>query len=204
MTTVEPQYERVVVPHEDRRHILRRDLNDLRRPIIPPALLRHPELAALEAQRQRLVQALKVAEHSGPEYVDDNAYIAQRTKALREGTDLPTAPPTTADLAAGREQRERDVKAASDALLALGDDICEAVRQHTEWMEEARQQVDALARTAEDLRRQALKVEQQAAVVAFQVRWLGHVQNDHLYVPTGSAAVLSDDDRKDLIREARP
>lgn len=162
----------------------RRFISDMRRQVIPPALLRYPALAALEEQRRRLVQALEDAESSGPEVVSDAAYVAQRTKALREGTDLPPAPPTTADLTAGREARARDVQAATDALLALGDDICQALRQHPEWEAEGREHIAGLRKQAEEARRKAAEAERQADDARFLVQWMERAAHDELYVVT--------------------
>ncbi len=43
------------------------------------ALLKHDELARLEADRRRLVAALEAAEASGPTVQTEAAYIAART-----------------------------------------------------------------------------------------------------------------------------
>jgi hypothetical protein len=186
-------------PHQ----MLRRYLADMRRQVIPAALLKHPELARLDEERRRLVTALEDAERSGPKSVDDAGYISARAKALREGSDLPPAPPTAAEVEAGQQQRNRDVQAATDALMVVADEICDVVRQHPEWTHEARGEVATLARRAEELRQQAVEAERQAAVVAFQVQWLSQVERDYLYVPTGDAAGLNAEARRDAIQAAQ-
>ncbi len=103
---------------------------------------------------------------------------------MREGTALPPAPPTPAEAAAGHEQRTRDVQAATDALLGLGDDICEAVRQHPEFEEQARADVAALLAEAEEMRRRAAEAERQAAAARIYVLWLERVAADELFVIT--------------------
>lgn len=162
----------------------RRYLSDMRRQVIPPALLRYPELARLDAERRRLVQALEDAEKSGPVVVTDAEYIAQRSKALRDGGDLPAAPPTAADLAAGREARARDVQAATDALLGLGDSICQALREHPEWEAEGRAHIAALREQAAEARRKADEAERQADGAQFLVQWMQRAAHDELYVVT--------------------
>ncbi len=162
----------------------RRFLSDMRRQVIPAPLLRYPELAELEQQRRRLVQALEDAEQSGPSVQREEVYIAQRAKALRAGTPLPPAPPTPAEVEAGQQQRARDVQAATDALLALGDDICRTIAAHPEWQAEAQAQVQALHDEAADALRRAQAAERQAQVAQVYVQWLDRAAFDELYVVT--------------------
>jgi hypothetical protein len=164
----------------------RRFLSDLtdERGVIPKAMLRYPELAALEEQRVRLVAALREAQGSEPVVVSDAQYVAQRAQALRDGTPLPPAPPTAADLAAGRQQRERDVQAATDALLALADDICRTVREQPSFEQEGRRHIADLRERAMEMRRQAEAAEREADAAGFLVMWLERVAHDELYVAT--------------------
>lgn len=162
----------------------RRFLSDLRREVIPAALLKHEDLARLDAERRRLVQALEDAEKSGVRFPSDEEYVAARTRALREERELPPPPPTAADLAAGNERRARDVQAASDALLALGDDICQAVRERPEYEQQAQSDVTTLRAEAEEMRRRAQEAERKATEAEVYVLWLSRVAEDELFVPT--------------------
>ena len=165
----------------------RRFLSDLtdERGVIPQAMLRYPELARLDAERRRLVQALKDASApTGPPQMSEEQYIAARTKALRDGTDLPAQPPSQSDNDAARQQRQRDVQAASDALLALADDICQAVREHPTWQDEGRREITALHEQAAQKRREADEAERQAEDARVLVMWLERVAHDELFVPT--------------------
>ncbi|MDP9497455.1 MAG: hypothetical protein M3P46_07300 [Actinomycetota bacterium] len=76
------------------------------------------------------------------------------------------------------------MQAASDALLALGDDICVAVRQHPEFEEQARADVAALLAEAEEMRRKAAEAERRAAAARIFVLWLERVAADELFVIT--------------------
>lgn len=120
MTTV----EYVEVPEDERLFNFERLFaSDLRRDgLIPATLLGYPELAALEAERARLAAALTEAEAGGGQ-VSEAHYIAARARALREGTPLPPPPPTAAEAQASAETRRRNVQAATDALVQLGDTL---------------------------------------------------------------------------------
>jgi hypothetical protein len=164
---------------------VRRFLSDMtdERGVIPQAMLRYPELAALEEQRRRLVQALADARRgSGPSQMSDGEYIAARTKALREGADLPPAPPTQSENDAHRQRQARDVQAATDALLALADDICRTVREHPAYEQEGRQHIATLREQAAEMRRQADAAEREAEAAGFLVLWLERVAHDELFV----------------------
>jgi hypothetical protein len=163
----------------------RRFLSDMtdERGVIPQAMLRYPELAALEEQRRRLVQALTDANApTGSPQMSEEQYIAARAKALREGTDLPAPPPSQSENDAVRQQRQRDVQAATDALLALADDICQTVREHPAFEQDGREHIVALREQAADLRRQAEAAEREAEAAGFLVLWLERVAHDELFV----------------------
>ena len=115
--------------------------------------------------------------------MSEQAYVAARTKALREGTDLPVPPPSQAENDAHAQQRQRDVQAASDALLGLGDDICQAVRDQPAYEQEGRQHIAALREQAAEMRRQADEAEREAEAAGFLVLWLERVAHDELFVP---------------------
>jgi hypothetical protein len=161
----------------------RRFLSDLVRDVIPAPLLRYPALARLDADRRRLVQALKdVDASSGPPQMSEQQYIQERTKALREGTDLPEPPPPQAERDGRAQQRRSDVQAASDALLALGDDICQAVRENPAWADEGRAHIADLRERAAEMRRQADAAEREADDAGVLVLWLDRVARDELFV----------------------
>lgn len=153
----------------------RRFLSDMtdERGVIPKAMLRHPELAALEEQRQRLVAALDDARRpSGPPQMTDEQYIAARTKALRDGGEMPAPPPPQAATDEYTRRRARDVEAAGRALLALADDICAALRDHPEWEREQRNDIAALRAEAEQKRREAEQAERKAESGKVLALWL--------------------------------
>jgi hypothetical protein len=161
----------------------RRFLSDLRRQVIPAPLLRYAPLARLDADRRRLVAALEEAEqHSGPPQMSEQAYIAARTKALRDGSDLPEQPPSQAERDRDAQQRQRDAQAASDALLALGDDICAVVRENPTWADEGRAHIADLRERAAEMRRQAEAAEREAVDAGVLVLWLERVAHDELFV----------------------
>ena len=155
------------------------------RGVIPAAMLQHPQLAALEVQRQRLVKALREAQHpNGKPHLSDSEYVAARAKALREGTELPASPPTRATVDANAQRRARDVAAAEAALMTLADDICHVVRAHPAFEYEGRQRISELRKEAEGYRRAAEEAERDAERAQFLVQWLERVAADELYVVT--------------------
>ena len=165
----------------------RRFLSDMtdERGVIPAPMLRYPQLAALEVQRQRLVAALHEAQRpSGKQHLSDAEYIAARTRALRDGTELPAAPPTQATLDAAAQRRARDVQAAEHALLELADDICRTVREHPGFQQDGRDNIASLRERAAEMRRVAADAERQAEQAGFLVQWLERVAQDELYVST--------------------
>lgn len=165
----------------------RRFLSDMTDPrgVIPKAMLRYPELAALEAQRQRLVAALDEARRpSGPPRMSDGEYVEARAKALRDGTAMPSPPPTQAAQDAYRQRQANDTKAAEQALLALADDICDALRAHPEWEQEGRGQIATLHAEAARKRREAEQAERDAEAANFLVQWLSRGARDELFVVT--------------------
>jgi hypothetical protein len=163
----------------------RRFVNDLRDPRCIPAV-DAPEIVALEGERARLVAALDQANRGGGR-VDVAHYIAQRAKAIRAGTELPPEPPTAAELQAGNEKRSRNVAAAENALLALADTICETVRNHKEWEDEARERVAAAQAEAEAAMAQAKAAARRAEDAHSLVIHLERVAADELYPNTASA-----------------
>ena len=183
--------------------------------VLPSALRHHPEVAALEIERQRLVKAFRDAEASGSGGgTSQQDYIAERARALREGRDLPPAPPTAAELAAGAEERQRNIAAAEAALLAHADLICEVMRAHPEWEDEVRAAMKAARDEAEEARRRADQAEQRAVETGFLAQWLERTAADELYVMTSNtdpanwSAIDAGDDSLlamvDAIRESRP
>jgi hypothetical protein len=186
MTTVEPQFERVVVPREERQfNFTRLFASDLRRDgLIPAALLVYPEVAALEAERQRLAAALDAAEQGGGGYVDEAGYIEQRTKALREGRDLPPPPPLHAEAEAHEQERRRNVAAATEALLRFGDTFRRTVAAHPEWYDAADEKVKAARAEAAAVRRQADEADARADKAEQYTRWLRRVSDGEVYYPT--------------------
>lgn len=160
------------------------DMTD-ERGVIPAPMLRYPELAALEVQRHRLVKALADARRpSGRPQMSDAQYIAARATALREGTEPPAAPPTQATLDASIQRRARDVQAVEQALLALADDICQAVREHPAYEQDGRRHISALHEHAAQKRREAAEAEREADAAGSFVQWLARAAADELYVAT--------------------
>ncbi len=188
MSTLEPPVEHVVVPHEERLFNFERlFVSDLRREgVIPGALLVYPELAALEVERARLAAALDEAEQGGGGgYLTGEQYVAARAAALREGRDLPPAPPTAAEVAAESENRRRNVPAAEDALLALGETLRHTVAAHAfEWGKAASEKVKALRDEAAERMRQAREAEGRAQEAEHYERWLRRCADGELYYPT--------------------
>ncbi len=170
----------------------RRFVNDFRDPRIIPAV-DAPEIAALEAERARLVAALEEAE-SGGAYFDEATYIAQRAKALREGTELPPEPPTAAERQAAHEQRSRNVAAATDALLNFGDVVCRTVEAHPEWRDEARAKVAAARAEADAAMAQAQAAARRAEEAQNLVQHLERTAADELYPSTSGPQ-----DQEDLV-----
>jgi hypothetical protein len=169
----------------------RRFVNDLRDPRCIPAV-DAPEIAALEAERRRLVAALEEAERGGG-YVDEAQYIAQRAKALGAGTDLPPSPPTTAERQAAAEQRQRNVAAATEALLRFGDVVCRTVEAHPEWRHAARAKVKAAQDEAEAAMAQAKAAALRAEDAAWLVQHLERTASDELYIARVSESTDVDD-----------
>lgn len=132
------QYEHVDVPPMERQFDFERLFaSDLRRDgLIPASLLGYPELAALEAERVRLAAALTEAEAGGG-WHDEASYVRERARALRSGSPLPPPPPTAAERQADGERRRRDVSAATDALVQLGDTLRRTIAAHPEWQDDA-------------------------------------------------------------------
>lgn len=166
----------------------RRFLSDMTDPrgVIPKAMLRYPELATLEKQRQRLVAALEEARRpSGPPSMSDAQYVDARAKALRDGTEMPSPPPTHAATDAYRQRQANDAKAAEQALLALADEICEALRAHPEWEQEGRAHVATLRAEGqariEAIEREVARQVEPARVV---LMWLERAARDELFVVT--------------------
>jgi hypothetical protein len=162
---------------------IRRFVNDLRDPRCIPAV-DAPEIAALEGERARLVAALDEAGHRYGGNLDMSHYIAQRAKAIREGTELPPEPPTFAERESANEKRRRNVAAAENALLAFADTICETVRHHPEWQDEARERVAAAQAEAEAARRAAQDAFRRAEEAQHLVIHLQRVAADELYPST--------------------
>jgi len=171
-------------------------VSDLRRDgLIPAALLVHPELAAIEAERSRLAQALTDAERSGPQRVNEATYVAARSAALREGRPLPPTPPTAAEVEAAQEQQRRDVAAAEDALLALGETLRCTVAAHAyEWGKAAGAKVHAARAEAAELQRQAQAAERRADQAEQYVRWIRRAAEGEVYLPRWEGAALPADD----------
>lgn len=173
--------------------VYRRFLSDLTHPqgVIPEGLLHHDDLARLDTDRRRLIQAMEDAKRGddGPRRLTGDEYVAARAKALRENTELPPGPVSNLEREAAVEQQQRDVQAAGTALLSLGDEICQAVRDHPEYEDQAREQVAALRAQAEELRRAAVEAERQAEEASIYVLWLSRVAADELFVispPSGT------------------
>lgn len=202
MTTVEPQYERVEVPRDERQfNFTRLFAGDLRRDgLIPSALLGYPELAALEAERSRLAAALSEAENrSGGGFVDEAWHIAQRAEALRTGAPLPPSPPTAAEAQAAAEQRQRNVAAATDALLRLGDTLRRTIAAHPEWQDAAAAKVKTARDEAEQARRAAAEADARAVEAEQYTRWLRRASDGEVYYPTFVANSGHPADEPDLI-----
>lgn len=187
MTTVEPQYERVEVPRDERQfNFTRLFASDLRRDgLIPSALLGYPELAALEAERVRLAAALTEAEaQPGGGQPNEAGYIEARARALREGTELPAPPPTAAEAQSATERRRRDVKAATDALEQFGETLRRTIAAHPEWQDEAAEKVKAAQAEAEAARRAAAEADARATEAEHYTRWLRRASDGEVYFPT--------------------
>ena len=202
MSTLEPQAERVVVPHEEHQfNFTRLFASDLRRDgLIPAALLGHPELAALEAERARLAAALDEAEQGGGGgYLTDEQYVAVRSAALREGRTLPPPPPTATKVAADNENRRRNVAAAEDALLSLGETLRRTIAAHPEWQDEAAEKVKAARAEAAELMRQARQAEVRAQEAEHYERWLRRASDGEVYYPTFVENSGQPQDEPDLI-----
>lgn len=164
----------------------RRFVNDLRDPRCIPAL-DEAEIAALEGERQRLVAALEEAEQGGGHF-DEASYIAQRSKAIREGTELPPEPPTAVERQASAEQRNRNVRAATEALVRFGDIICQTIKAHPEWEDEARAKVSAAQAEADAAMAQAKAAALRAEEASFLVQHLQRTAADELYPASYSRA----------------
>ncbi len=126
-------------------------VSDLRREgLIPAALLGHPELAALEAERARLAAALEEAERGG-----------------------------------GR----RDVAAAEDALVRLGDTLRRTVAAHAAEMQAAAaERVQARRAEAAALLRQAKAAEARVQAAEQLTTWLRRCAAGEVYYPTFATA----------------
>lgn len=170
---------------------MRRFVNDLRDPRVLPAI-DAPEIVALEAERVRLVAVLDAAGR-GDGNLDTSRYIAQRTKAIREGTEMPPPLPNQAEWDARQAQARIDRLAAEEALLAFADTICDTVRSHAEWEAEAQERVAAALADAEAARRAAAEAERRAKEAQFLVQHLQHIAVDNLY-PNTSASPEHDPD----------
>lgn len=181
--------------------------------LIPPVPFDAPELAALEAERRRLANALRDAQRSGPTAsVSEEGYRAARAQALREGRPLPPEPPAPAEVQAGIERRARAVAAAEAALVRLGDDLCATVANHPEWVGEAVAHVERAEAEAAEARRLAEDADRRARRAEVVVKWLRHVAEGELYVadfgdrPDVSEFVITDPDDPrvaDLVRASR-
>jgi hypothetical protein len=158
----------------------RRFVNDLRDPRCIPAV-DAPEIAALEAERRRLVAALEEAERGGG-YVDEAQYIAQRAKALGADEPLPPSPPTAAEMQAAAEQRQRNVAAATEALLRFADVVCATVEAHPEWRHAARAKVKAAQEEADAALALAKAAAARAEDAAWLVQHLERTASDELYI----------------------
>lgn len=176
----------------------RRFVTDLIDPNLIPADLHEPELLALEAERRRLTDVLEQIKRNAPRRPDSAAYIRERTQALSEGREPPPHPGAT-DNQEARAQHERDVKATEEALLALGDRICETVARHPEWQTAAERTIQQARDRAEALRRQADEAEQQAQDVVITALWLRRVADGELFVPHYQHPAADDDDRHIII-----
>lgn len=164
----------------------RRFVTDLiRDDLIPGDLLSSsPELQALEAERRRLAETLEDTKAEAPRRADPATYTRERTRALREGREPPAPPPNAAEYDAARVQHDLDVKAVEEALLALGDEICQTVAAHPDWEDAARRRARASRDEAADLRRRADEAEQRAADAAVVEMWARRVADGELFVPT--------------------
>jgi hypothetical protein len=177
----------------------RRFVSDLRDPRCIPAV-DAPEIAALEAERRRLVAALEEAERSGGGYVDEARYIGQRARALGAGEPLPPSPPTAAEAQAAAEQRRRNVAAAEEALLRFADVVCRTVEAHPEWREAARAKVKAAQDEAEAAMAQAKAAARRAEDAAWLVQHLERTASDELYIARVSdSAEAMPKDEPDLV-----
>ncbi len=183
MTTT--QFEHVEVPQDKRLFNFQRLFaSDLRRDgLIPSSLLGYPELAALEAERARLAAALDEAEAGGGHF-NEAHYIQERSQALREGTPLPPPPPTAAEAQAAAETRRRNVQAATDALVQLGDTLRRTIAAHPEWQDEAAEKVQAARAEAEAARRVAPEADARAVEAEQYTRWLRRASDGEVYYPT--------------------
>jgi hypothetical protein len=171
-------------------------VSDLRRDgLIPTALQHHPELAALEAERVRLAAALAEAEQGGG-WHDDSQYIAERSAALREGRELPPAPPTHAERQAQDETRQRNLTAAQDALVSFGETLRRTLASHPEWAAEAAEDVQKARDEAAELQRQAKAADLRAEEAEHYVRWLQRGADGEVYFPT---FVTTPTDEPDLV-----
>lgn len=166
----------------------RRFVNDLRDPRCIPAV-DAPEIVALEGERARLVAALEEAEKGdGSGHINEATYIEQRAKALREGTELPPEPPTPAERQAAAERRNRNVRAATDALLHFADVVCRTVEAHPEWRDEAQAKVTEARQEADAARAAAEAATRRAEEASWLVQHLERVAADELYPAAGSRA----------------
>lgn len=185
-----------IVEDERQFNFTRLFASDLRRDgLIPAALLGYPELAALEAERVRLAAALTEAEQGGG-HVNEAHYIAERAQALRAGTALPPPPPTAAEAQASAERRRRNVQAATDALVQLGDTLRHTIAAHPEWQDEAAEKVKAASAEAEQSRRLAAEADARAVEAEHYVRWLRRASDGEVYFPT---FVAQPQDEPDLV-----
>lgn len=182
----------------------RRIVKELERDeIIPTLPFEAPELEALNDERKRLVSALREAETSeGPTQVDEAAYVRQRARALRTGKPLPKEPPSQAERNDAEERRRRNVAAAKQALVQLGDDICETVAKHPDWVREAESHVQRAQREADEARQAAEEAERRAARAGVLVQWLQHVAEGDLYIPTPNTGEAPD--VSDFVIQAEP
>jgi hypothetical protein len=198
MTT--QQYERVDVPEDDRQfNFTRLFASDLRRDgLIPASLLGYPELAALEAERVRLAAALDEAEAGGG-HVHEAFYIEQRSRALREGTELPPPPPTATEAQAAAERRARNVAAATDALVRFGDTLRRTIAAHPEWQDDAAEKVKAARAEAEAARRVAAEADARAVEAEHYTRWMRRASDGEVYFPTFVADGGLPQDEPDLV-----
>lgn len=181
-------------------HYHRRIVNEIRLDgIIPKLPFETPELRALDQERKRLVNELEDAEGSGGVYFDRAHHTAERAKALKEGKEPPPEPPSPADRQEALERRQRNIDAARNALIALGDEICRTVANHPEWKDMAQAHVEQAQRAANEAMQAAREAERRAASVGVVLTWLRHAAVGDLYPPQSEGGVEPISNSEDVV-----